>query len=199
MADTLLVANDDASLLAALGDYFERAGYVVWRAATGERAIETYRRERPEVVLLDLHLPDDTTLGVLGTLKGERAAVVLLTEPGDGATAVQAMQLGAENVLTKPVDMSHLGVAIARVVEKVRLARENMRLRALLEPPPVHELRPRAATDRRHQAQSLSEIERQHIERTLRRHGGNRTHAALELGISRATLINKIKTYSLNL
>jgi len=42
-------------------------------------------------------------------------------------------------------------------------------------------------------------VERQHIERTLRHHNGNRTPAALELGISRATLINKIKVYSLNL
>jgi transcriptional regulator with PAS, ATPase and Fis domain len=60
------------------------------------------------------------------------------------------------------------------------------------------DLRQRATVDRRYQAQSLSEVERQHIERTLRHHGGNRTRAALELGISRATLINKIKAYSLN-
>jgi transcriptional regulator with PAS, ATPase and Fis domain len=58
---------------------------------------------------------------------------------------------------------------------------------------------PRMPTDRRYQATTLSEMERQHIERTLRHHGGNRTRAALELGISRATLINKIKAYSLNL
>ena len=197
MADALLVVDDNASMLAAIGDHFERAGYVVWREATGERAIETYRRERPDVVLLDLRLTGENALGVLGTLHGQRAAVVLLAEPGDGK-AVQAMQLGAENFLTKPVDMSHLAAAIARVVEKVRLSRENSRLRALLGPPPP-ELRPRSPTDRRYQAQSLSEVERQHIERALRHHGGNRTRAALELGISRATLINKIKAYSLNL
>jgi two-component system NtrC family response regulator len=61
------------------------------------------------------------------------------------------------------------------------------------------DLRQRAAIERRHTGQSLSEVERQHIERTLRHHGGNRTRAALELGISRATLINKIKVYSLNI
>jgi transcriptional regulator with PAS, ATPase and Fis domain len=61
------------------------------------------------------------------------------------------------------------------------------------------DLKQRATTDRRYQAQSLSEVERQHIERTLRHHSGNRTRAALELGISRATLINKIKAYALNL
>jgi two-component system response regulator HydG len=53
--------------------------------------------------------------------------------------------------------------------------------------------------DRRHQPQSLAEIERVQIERALRYHAGNRTRAALELGISRATLINKIKVYALDL
>lgn len=51
--------------------------------------------------------------------------------------------------------------------------------------------------DRRHTPMSLDDLERGHIERTLRFHGGNRTRAARELGISRATLINKIKRYQL--
>jgi len=55
------------------------------------------------------------------------------------------------------------------------------------------------AADRRHVPQALAEVERHHIERTLRAHGGNRTRAAQELGISRATLINKIKGYGLDL
>jgi DNA-binding NtrC family response regulator len=52
--------------------------------------------------------------------------------------------------------------------------------------------------DRRHTPMSLDLLEHQHIERTLRYHGGNRTRAAKELGISRATLINKIKLYSIS-
>jgi DNA-binding NtrC family response regulator len=52
--------------------------------------------------------------------------------------------------------------------------------------------------DRRHTPLTLDELERQHIERTLRHHNGNRTRAAQELGISRATLINKIKRYTIN-
>jgi transcriptional regulator with PAS, ATPase and Fis domain len=51
--------------------------------------------------------------------------------------------------------------------------------------------------DRRHTPLTLDDLERQHIERTLRHHSGNRTRAAVELGISRATLINKIKRYSI--
>ncbi|NOT07925.1 MAG: sigma-54-dependent Fis family transcriptional regulator [Gemmatimonadales bacterium] len=51
--------------------------------------------------------------------------------------------------------------------------------------------------DRRHTPMSIEDLEHQHIERTLRYHGGNRTRAAKELGISRATLINKIKLYGI--
>jgi transcriptional regulator with PAS, ATPase and Fis domain len=53
--------------------------------------------------------------------------------------------------------------------------------------------------DRRHTPMTLDELERAHIERTLRHHVGNRTRAAQELGISRATLINKIKRYAITI
>jgi len=131
MADTLLLVDDDASVLRAIGDYFERVGYEVWRDGTGEQAVDTFHRVRPDVVLLDLHLPDSSGLAVLERLRREGAAVILLTGQGDIETAVKAMQLGAENFLTKPVDMTHLAAAIARVGEKVRLSRQNARLRAL--------------------------------------------------------------------
>src|SRR5688572_12248227 len=130
MADTLLLVDDDASVLRAIGDYFERIGYEVWREGTGEQAMETFRRVRPDVVLLDLHLPDSSGLVVLERLRREGASVILLTGQGDIETAVNAMQLGAENFLTKPVDMTHLAAAIARVAEKARLSRQNARLRA---------------------------------------------------------------------
>ncbi|HEU5259900.1 MAG TPA: helix-turn-helix domain-containing protein, partial [Gemmatimonadales bacterium] len=55
------------------------------------------------------------------------------------------------------------------------------------------------AGDRRHSPVTLADVERQQIERALRFHGGNRTRAAQELGISRATLINKIRVYGLDL
>ena len=131
MADTLLLVDDDVAMLRGIGDYFERIGYEVWREGTGEEAMETYRRVRPDVVVLDLHLPDASGLVVLERLRREGAAVILLTGQGDIETAVKAMQLGAENFLTKPVDMTHLSAAIARVAEKVRLSRQNARLRAL--------------------------------------------------------------------
>ncbi|HEV8303645.1 MAG TPA: sigma-54 dependent transcriptional regulator [Gemmatimonadales bacterium] len=131
MADTLLLIDDEEAVLRAVGDYFERIGYEVWREARGEHGIETFQRARPDVVILDLHLPDTSGLVVLERLRRDGAAVILLTGQGDIETAVRAMQLGAENFLTKPVDMNHLAAATARVVEKVRLSRQNQFLRAL--------------------------------------------------------------------
>jgi transcriptional regulator with PAS, ATPase and Fis domain len=83
------------------------------------------------------------------------------------------------------------------VVERSMILARGLPSIGIEQLPP--DLKQRATTDRRYQAQSLSEVERLHIERTLRHHSGNRTRAAMELGISRATLINKIKAYSLNL
>jgi DNA-binding NtrC family response regulator len=130
MTDTLLLIDDDEDVLRAVGTYFERMGSEVYRALTGGEGIEAFDRTRPDVVLLDLNLPDRPGLEVLDLLKGRGAAVILLTGHGDIETAVRAMQLGAENFLTKPVDMTHLAAATARVSEKVRLARQNARLRA---------------------------------------------------------------------
>jgi DNA-binding NtrC family response regulator len=130
MADSVLLIDDHADVLKALGDYFERAGYEVARAGTAEAGLEAFERLRPDVVILDLHLPDASGLDVLERLRARGGSVILLTGQGDIDTAVRAMQLGAEHFLTKPVDLAHLAAAAARVVEKVRLGRENALLRA---------------------------------------------------------------------
>src|SRR2546426_8599309 len=95
MADTLLLVDDDASVLRAIGDYFERIGYEVWRDGTGEQAIETYRRVGSDVVVLDLHLPPAGGLVVLEGPRRAGGARVLLARPGGLETGGQARQPGA--------------------------------------------------------------------------------------------------------
>ncbi len=130
MPDSVLLVDDDADVLRAVGDYFEKIGYEVSRASTAEEGFEAFARLRPDVVILDLHLPDLDGLEVLERLRAQGGAVILLTGQGDIETAVRAMQLGAEHFLTKPVDLNHLAAATARVGEKIRLARQNAMLRA---------------------------------------------------------------------
>jgi DNA-binding NtrC family response regulator len=119
----------------------------------------------------------------------ERHGYEVLRESGSEAAVATFRERRPDVVLLDlPADARGLGLL-------AQLRQENASVILLAR---VREA-PRAPLDRRHQAHTLSEVERQHIERTLRHHGGNRTRAALELGISRATLINKIKAYSLNL
>ena len=134
MSDSVLIVDDDADLLKAVGDYFERLGYEVWREDSGESALEAYKVHRPEVVILDVKLPGLDGIQVLEELRRHDAAVLLMTGYGDVATAVRAMQLGAENFLVKPVEMPLLAAAAARALDKVRLKRHNALLVALQAP-----------------------------------------------------------------
>ncbi len=134
MADSLLIVDDDADVQRAVGDYFEQIGYEVFREGAGEAALAAYTRHRPEVVILDLRLPDMDGMQVLEELRRQDAAVLLLTGHGDIETAVRAMQLGAENFLAKPVDMPLLAAAAARALDKVRLKRHNALLVSRLAP-----------------------------------------------------------------
>ena len=83
MAETLLLVDDDADVVRAVGDYFERLGYEVAREDTGEGGMATFQRLRPDVVILDLHLPDVGGLEVLERLRPQGASVILLTGQGD--------------------------------------------------------------------------------------------------------------------
>ena len=125
MADSVLLIDDDVDVLRAIGNAFERLGYEVTRELSGEAGLATFDRQRPEVVILDLRLPGMDGMEVLEALRKRGAAVILLTGQSDVETAVRAMQLGAENFLTKPVDITHLAAAAARVADKVRLRRVN--------------------------------------------------------------------------
>ncbi len=125
MADSVLLIDDDVDVLRAIGNAFERLGYEVTRELSGEAGLATFDRQRPEVVILDLRLPGMDGMEVLEALRQRGAAVILLTGQSDIETAVRAMQLGAENFLTKPVDITHLAAAAARVADKVRLRRVN--------------------------------------------------------------------------
>src|SRR5688500_12059785 len=120
---SILIIDDEPSITASLGTFFERAGHVVQRAHTGAEGIAIFRRVRPDIVLLDLRLGDMTGFEVLEKLREHDPLVIMMTGHGDVEQAVKAMQLGAENFLTKRVELDHLAVVVERGLEEVRLRR----------------------------------------------------------------------------
>src|SRR5438477_12971883 len=101
MPDSVLLIDDDADVLRAVGDYFDRIGYEAGRAETASAGLEAFDRLRPDVVILDPHLPHVRGLEVLERRRSQAAAVILLPGQGDIETAVRAMPPGAEHFLTK--------------------------------------------------------------------------------------------------
>jgi DNA-binding NtrC family response regulator len=117
----ILIVDDEPDLTSAFGRYFERTGHDVLRAATGTEAVAVVEAEHPALMLLDLKLPDMTGFEVLEQTREHRPVVIMVTGHGDVALAVQAMQMGAEGFLTKPVELAHLGAVVDRALEKAQL------------------------------------------------------------------------------
>jgi two-component system, OmpR family, response regulator ResD len=120
---TILLVDDDPQVLALLGHFFEREGWLVHCAAEANGAVEQYERERPDLVLLDMGLPGVNGLRLLETLRTRdaNATVIMLTADTEVATAVESMSLGAENFLIKPVELMHVQAAAERAWEKAEL------------------------------------------------------------------------------
>ena len=128
----ILIVDDDEAVLKGLGEYFSRLDYDVVRAATGQQGLDGFASQEPDVTILDLRLPDIDGMQILEIMCRKRALVILLTGYGDIPTAVRAMQLGAENFLTKPVDLPHIVATVEHAIEKLDLRRENVRLRQMV-------------------------------------------------------------------
>jgi DNA-binding NtrC family response regulator len=133
MPRSILLVDDDAAILRMLARFFERQQWETHQAMTGEEGLRAYEAQHPDLVLLDLNLPGISGLDTLEVLVGRGATVLMLTAEAEVTAAVEAMQLGAEGFLPKPVDLAHLGAAAERAVEKVELRRANRTLAQRME------------------------------------------------------------------
>ncbi|MBI3567729.1 MAG: sigma-54-dependent Fis family transcriptional regulator [Gemmatimonadetes bacterium] len=123
---SILIIDDEVAIATAFAMFFRHDGHhVVTEAHTGAEGIEAYHRLRPDLVLLDVRLPDMTGFDVLAKIRDDNPVVVMVTAYGDVPMAVDALHKGAENFLTKPVDLSHLAAAAERALEKASLRRMN--------------------------------------------------------------------------
>ncbi|MDH5233757.1 MAG: sigma-54 dependent transcriptional regulator [Gemmatimonadota bacterium] len=121
---SILIIDDEVAIATAFAMFFRHNGaHQVAEAYTGQDGIDAFRRLRPDLVLLDVRLPDMTGFDVLAAIRDEHPVVIMVTAYGDIAMAVDALHKGAENFLTKPVDLSHLAAAAERALEKAQLRR----------------------------------------------------------------------------
>jgi two-component system, NtrC family, response regulator AtoC len=126
---SVLIVDDERPIADAFAAFFERHGnHTVTCAYTGTDAIAAFESSRPDLVLLDLRLPDMTGFDVYARIREHSPVVIMISGHGDVPLAVQALQSGAENFLTKPVELPHLAVAAERAFEKVRLRQLNQYL-----------------------------------------------------------------------
>ncbi|MDR4468775.1 MAG: sigma-54 dependent transcriptional regulator [Nitrospira sp.] len=106
--------------------------YEILQAGDGQEGLEVFRKEEPDLVLLDVVLPGTDGLAVLQTLRMERKVtpVIMLTGTKSVKTAVDAMKLGAADYLSKPFDVDELRIVIDRTLNSSDLEQEVKHLRA---------------------------------------------------------------------
>ena len=116
----VLLVDDDATLRRALGIGLRAEDHEVLIAADGRSALQAVREDRPDVVVLDLGLPDVTGVEVLRQLRGwSTVPVVVLSARAESTEKVQALDLGADDYVTKPFGMEEL---LARIRAAARRA-----------------------------------------------------------------------------
>ncbi|MDO9695379.1 MAG: sigma-54 dependent transcriptional regulator [Candidatus Latescibacteria bacterium] len=131
MSAQLLVVDDQASILQFLRQTLAHEGHVVHTAANGEEALAAVHEQIPDLVLLDMVLPDRHGLEVLREIHARfpRMCVILMSAHIDLETAVDAMRGGAFDVIRKPFKIDQLHLAIRRGLAATRDAAELAALR----------------------------------------------------------------------
>ncbi len=125
------ICDDEESIRRFLSQSLVAEGFAVRTAATGGEAVAMLEKDAPDVLLLDLRLPDMTGLDVLARARAAHPelAVILLTAYGDVDSAVQAMKQGAFHFANKPIHHDQLQLLIQQALDSRRLHRELKALR----------------------------------------------------------------------
>lgn len=123
MKTKILLVDDDLELTEEVTQHLEKNGFAVQTASTVAEAVSHWPEYRPDVVLLDFNLPDGEGIEVLDDIVSREAeiAVVMLSGYGTIQRAVEAIKMGAEDFLTKPVDPDHLTIVLQKLIAHRRL------------------------------------------------------------------------------
>ncbi|HSD96197.1 MAG TPA: sigma-54 dependent transcriptional regulator [Sulfuricaulis sp.] len=133
----ILVVDDEPDIRRLVQEILEDEHYKVVTAENAKTAREAVRKQRPDLVLLDIWMPDTDGISLLrewsqsGNLE---MPVIMISGHGTVETAVEATRLGAYDFIEKPLSMGKLLVTVERALENDKLRRENLRLRRQTEP-----------------------------------------------------------------
>ncbi len=133
----ILVVDDDTAARSALTELLRDEGYQVRSAADGYKALGQLDEWPPDLVITDVNMPGMDGIELMRKIreKVDAVGVVVMTAFGSVENAVEAMQRGADDYLTKPLHFPELMVVVGRVLDHYALRRENERLRDALEHP----------------------------------------------------------------
>lgn len=119
---TILIVEDEADLRQVIEFNLESAGHRVLTASTGSEGLKVAESEKPDLVLLDIMLPDITGLDVCRQLKTKadtkNIAVVMLTARGEEIDRVVGFELGADDYVVKPFSVRELSLRIAAILRR---------------------------------------------------------------------------------
>src|SRR5437867_277013 len=128
---TILVADDDASIRSLLKQLLSDEGYGVAEAATGTEVVEKVKDTNPDLVIMDVRMPELDGIEALSKLKvsSPETSVLIMTAFGSSNNAIRAMELGAFDYITKPFELDKISHTVKRVIEYRDLTSEVQVLR----------------------------------------------------------------------
>ena len=131
----ILLVDDQDSIRFFLEKTLIQEGYEAHSAKAGLEAVEMTQQYIPDLILLDLKLPDIDGIEVLNRVKSifPEICVVMITAFGDIETAVHAMKQGAYDFITKPINLDQLLIIIKKALESRRLSGEVLQLKRRME------------------------------------------------------------------
>ncbi len=132
MPQKILIIDDEESILESLADILEDEGYRVVTAASATQGKRILQEENPDLLILDVWLPDTDGLELLRSLRQEVPGLPVIIISGHGTVemAVEAIKLGAFDFLEKPLSYDRVVVTVANALRFRALEEENLRLRA---------------------------------------------------------------------
>jgi DNA-binding response OmpR family regulator len=127
MPEKILIVEDEPALQETLAYNLARQGYAVEVAGDGQTALETARRTRPDMIVLDIMLPVLDGIEVCRILRQEmNAPILMLTARDDEIDRVIGLEMGADDYMTKPFSMREFLARVKAHLRRVRLIREEI-------------------------------------------------------------------------